>query len=137
MINKWETWASMPLVEDADQGAIAYGARPKYRIEAGTVIHHGDRAYFPLIPDSDKEELLQHSDVHTLTDSEVKELEQRLPYPLPSPVSQEPAINPKGKMGLGDLIAKVTHFLGIRECGGCRKRRRWFNRISIDWPPRK
>ena len=31
--------------------------------------------------------------------------------------------------GLGEVIAAVTKRLGIRECGGCRKRRRRLNRL--------
>lgn len=29
--------------------------------------------------------------------------------------------------GLGDTISKITHALGIPECGGCKKRRDWLN----------
>jgi len=31
--------------------------------------------------------------------------------------------------GLGDAISSVTHALGIPECGGCGKRRAFFNRL--------
>lgn len=30
--------------------------------------------------------------------------------------------------GLGDVIAKVTKFFGIKECGGCKKRREALNK---------
>jgi pantoate kinase len=30
--------------------------------------------------------------------------------------------------GLGDVVSKVTHALGIRECGGCKQRRDVLNR---------
>lgn len=30
--------------------------------------------------------------------------------------------------GLGDAVAKVTKRLGIKECRGCRRRRKWLNR---------
>lgn len=29
--------------------------------------------------------------------------------------------------GLGDVVARVTKKLGIKECGGCKKRRAWLN----------
>jgi len=29
--------------------------------------------------------------------------------------------------GLGDVVSKVTKKLGIKECAGCRERRRWLN----------
>jgi hypothetical protein len=31
--------------------------------------------------------------------------------------------------GLGDAVSAITHSLGIRECGGCAKRREWLNRM--------
>ena len=30
--------------------------------------------------------------------------------------------------GLGDTIATMTNKLGIRSCGGCKKRQRWLNK---------
>ena len=30
----------------------------------------------------------------------------------------------------GEIIARITHALRIRECGGCRKRRTWLNRFG-------
>lgn len=36
---------------------------------------------------------------------------------------------PEPSKGLGDSIAKVTKKLGIKECGGCRKRRIKLNRL--------
>lgn len=31
--------------------------------------------------------------------------------------------------GLGDAVSALTHSLGIKECGGCAKRREWLNRM--------
>jgi len=31
--------------------------------------------------------------------------------------------------GLGDAVHALAHSLGIRECGGCAKRREWLNRM--------
>jgi len=33
--------------------------------------------------------------------------------------------------GLGDVVAAVTKALGIKECGGCKERRRKLNRIRL------
>lgn len=131
-----ENWASMPLVDDEKRRGVNYGVRPKYRIDAGTVIHQGDRAYFPLITESKNHELLRYSDVRVLTDMEVGELEQELPYPLPSGSSGRDIGDQQGRVGLGDVIAKITHMLGISECSSCRKRRRWLNKITIGWQRR-
>ena len=37
--------------------------------------------------------------------------------------------NTSGGFGLGDAIHAVTHALGVPECGGCAKRRDFFNRL--------
>lgn len=29
--------------------------------------------------------------------------------------------------GVGDTIAKVTRAVGIKPCGGCKKRQKWLN----------
>lgn len=132
-----EDWASMPLMDDEDSEGLNYGVRPKYSIDAGTVIHHGDKAYFPLMDESDNHKLLSRSDVRVLTDREVVELEQQLPYPLPSGAFDGDIDNQQERVGLGDVIAKITHMLGITECSSCRKRRRWLNRITIGWQKKK
>lgn len=38
------------------------------------------------------------------------------------------AINyPEESKGLGDTIAKITKAIGIKPCGGCKKRQEWLN----------
>ncbi len=41
-------------------------------------------------------------------------------------------------VGLGDAVARVTAFLGLHPCEGCRKRRHWLNRVKVwgrwGWP---
>lgn len=39
------------------------------------------------------------------------------------------ATKPKGSRGLGDTIAKATKAVGIKPCGGCKKRQEWLNKI--------
>lgn len=125
----------MPLVTDPGSD---YGVRLKYRVNRGTVIHQGDRAYFPISDGFGNRELLKHPDVDVLTDTEVEELEQRLSYPLPPQSENSLQIHSGGEsVGLGDVVAKVTHKLGIAECAGCKKRRRWLNRIPVEWSGRK
>lgn len=38
---------------------------------------------------------------------------------------------PRKARGLGDTIAAVTRWFGIKQCCGCKRRQRWFNRM---WP---
>jgi hypothetical protein len=40
-----------------------------------------------------------------------------------------PTIAPAKSRGLGDTISKITKALGIRECGGCAKRRAKLNKL--------
>ena len=49
------------------------------------------------------------------------------PRPAPVPPSAQPA-PPERIRGLGDVVHKVTSKLGIRECGGCKKRREALNK---------
>lgn len=48
---------------------------------------------------------------------------------LPKPSTPQPAPQPERMRGLGDAVAKVTKTLGIKECGGCKKRREALNKM--------
>jgi len=41
-------------------------------------------------------------------------------------------------VGLGDVVARVTAFVGLHPCDSCRKRRHWLNRVKVwgrwGWP---
>lgn len=135
MANKW---ISMPLVSSGSDDP-EYGAYPKYTVDGGTVIHHGDSAYVFLHDDPNNQELLDYPDVSVLDDVEIEELEDRLPYPLPSQIESgsRHVHRNDGITGLGDVVAGVTHSMGITECAGCNKRRRLLNRIPMRWPRRE
>ena len=55
-----------------------------------------------------------------------------LPVPLPAPPRRNcPAAKrakPKSR-GLGDTIAKITRAVGIKPCGGCKKRQKKLNEL--------
>jgi len=40
-----------------------------------------------------------------------------------------PASKPGKSRGLGDTVKKVTDKLGIKQCGGCKKRQETLNRL--------
>ena len=42
---------------------------------------------------------------------------------------QPPHRNCSKSRGLGDTIAKITHAIGIKPCGGCKKRQAMLNRL--------
>lgn len=45
---------------------------------------------------------------------------------------------PKISIGLGDTIAKITHFFGIDPCPGCRLRQIWCNKwFPYPWNVKK
>lgn len=126
-------WASMPLVHDDEMDEQTYSVRPKYRVDTNFVIHQGDHAYFPLNGDHETKGLLEQPDVQVLTDGEVAALKEELPVPLPTPHIRNGPLTDSGRrrVGLGDVIAAVLHKMGFTECAGCRKRRRWLNKIPI------
>ncbi len=39
------------------------------------------------------------------------------------------AHGPKPSKGLGDTVSKVTKAMGIKECGGCKRRRERLNKL--------
>jgi hypothetical protein len=44
---------------------------------------------------------------------------------------EQPQQPPPKSRGLGDSIAKVTKKVGVKPCGGCKKRQEWLNNW---WP---
>lgn len=120
-------WMSIPLSDGSDTG-VGSTPRPKYRTDTTVVVHHEGRAYVPVGPGSADRELLDHDDVYQLSEEELGELDDEVPYSLADLADQSARSR---WIGLGDLIAAATTRLGISECAGCRKRRRWLNRIPV------
>jgi len=120
-------WASLPL-SDGNDTEVGSTPRPKYRTDSAVVVHHGGRAYVPVGPGGADRKLLDHDDVHELSDEELGALDDQVPYSLADLTDQSTRSR---WVGLGDLIGAVTTRLGISECAGCRKRRRWLNRIPV------
>jgi len=52
----------------------------------------------------------------------------REPAPAPPSIPVGSVPTPDRIRGLGDVVHKVTSKLGIRECGGCKKRREALNK---------
>lgn len=48
-------------------------------------------------------------------------------YDLSKPAAEAPR---RERFGLGDAVSAVTKAVGIRECGGCAKRKEALNRLS-------
>ena len=43
-----------------------------------------------------------------------------------------PAV-PVAPIGIGDLIADGTRAVGVKPCGGCKRRQAWLNRWTPGW----
>ena len=50
-------------------------------------------------------------------------------YPRPSDKPPRKNCSKAPFRGLGDTIAKITHAIGIKPCGGCKKRQAALNRM--------
>jgi len=37
------------------------------------------------------------------------------------------------RIGLGDLVKKITKAVGVSPCGGCEKRRKALNKFTVKW----
>lgn len=115
------SWLEMPT-----HGSATADPRPKYELEADAlVIYRGDAVFVALQDEAVQENLVRHVDVRALSDEEGREFEASLPVPLAPPE------RPTGRIGLGDLVSWFARRVGIRECAGCRKRRRGLNRIPV------
>ena len=57
----------------------------------------------------------------------------REPAPAPPSIPVESVPTPDRIRGLGDVVARVTKAVGIRECVGCKKRREALNR-AVPFP---
>ena len=55
-----------------------------------------------------------------------KKIHERNKHGFPSGIAKEDNGSPKG---LGDSIAKLTKKVGIKPCGGCRKRQEKLNKM--------
>lgn len=53
----------------------------------------------------------------------------QLLFGQPVPVVVVPAPKPAKWTGLGDVVASATKAVGIKPCGGCKKRQAWLNKV--------
>jgi hypothetical protein len=100
--------------------------RLKYDPEANVlVIYRENTAFVAFDSESAGARLLRHPDVRALDEEEARDFEESLPVSLPPP---QPHAR---RVGLGDVISYVAGKARIQECGGCRARRTWLNRIPV------
>lgn len=116
------SWVAMPTLESGTASTHL-----KYPLEGNAlVLYRGETAYVALEDRTAQDEVARHPDVHVLTDSESREFEESLPFPV-APVDPFP----DRAVRLGDVVSWLTARLRIRECAGCRRRKRRLNEIIV------
>lgn len=122
-----KVWFKMPVVggESPDDPL-----RPKYPIVGNaTLVYHGQHVFISFKDGDDIQQVAKLQETIRLTPNELRDLDDSLPFPLPSfePKHKDP---PK-LIGLGDVVAWLASKIGFKECEGCRKRKNWLNRLVI------
>lgn len=130
-------WMEMPVSEDTLQGKPA---RPRHAIEGSALlVYRGDKVYVAVQETGAADTLLRQPDVRQLPADEAQRIEDSLPgigaaklhsLSVPSDDSQ----SRYRRLGLGDLVSRVTSRLGIPECDACGRRKKKLNALTI-WRP--
>lgn len=133
-------WMEMPVSEDTLQGKPA---RPRHAIEGNALlVYRGDKVYVAVRKTGAADTLLRQPDVRRLPADEAQRIEDSLPggfgaaklhsLDAPSPDSQ----SRYRRLGLGDLVSRVTGGLRIPECDACGRRKKRLNRLTV-WRTRR
>jgi hypothetical protein len=125
------TWVEVPV---ADRLSEADPVRPKYRVDASAlVVYSRGKAYVGVHDPRDIANITGNHDVVLLRRVDLN----RLPAILPWTISEFERHIPQARVGsprvvgLGDIIERLTNWLGIAKCGRCSKRHRTLNRIAV------
>lgn len=125
-MSEHRVWVQIPALDS--QSAAT---RTKYPIDANAlIIYRGDSAYVRFVNAASSEPIARYGDVRVLDDHEVRKFEESLPF-LTSARDEEAHEEAHKALRLGDAISSLTKRLGIRECGGCQRRRSRLNRIVL------
>ncbi|MEV5885273.1 hypothetical protein AB0L74_21505 [Streptomyces sp. NPDC052020] len=127
-------WLAVPVVQRAESD------RPpvlKYEAPEGVVVRDRGTAYVGTIDEEAAQRLLAHPDVEILSAEEKRrvELVPGMPVPWESLERQILSLGTdhwrRGVIGLGDVVSALTRRARIPECGGCARRRKGLNRITV------
>jgi len=120
-------WFEMPIAGRDLEDRI----RPKYPVEnTALLVYQRDKVYVSFQDPTAQASLTKYSDVRPLAPADGRAFEEALPYLLPPPDSRNAGLRDR-PVGLGDLVASITSRLRVRECHGCRQRKRWMNKVVI------
>ncbi len=122
-------WIEIPAI---GTGASDDPVRSKYPIQGKAfLMHQQGKVYVTFGDEVAREEAATQADCRRLTPSEASALEGSLPFPLLSEIFSENYHYKNRRVGLGDIVAWITHRVGIAECNACQQRKRWLNRIVV------
>ncbi len=132
-------WMEMPVSEDTLQGKPAH---PKHMIEGNALlVYRGDKVYVAVRETEAADTLLRQSDVRRLTADEAQRIEDSMPgmgaarlHSLGAPSADSQSRS--RRLGLGDLVSRVTSGLGIPECDACGRRKKRLNGLTV-WRTRR
>jgi hypothetical protein len=114
----------MPAVSGTSPGTRT---RPKYPIDGSAlVVYRGPNAYVAIAQRGTRAALTPHADVRVLAPQEARALEDDLA--LPPLAGRRDRSAP---VRLGDAVHGVLTRVGIRDCTGCRRRRRRLNKLTV------
>jgi hypothetical protein len=132
-------WMEMPVSEDTLQGKPA---RPKHMIKGNALlVYRNDKVYVAVRETDTVDSLLRQSDVRQLTADEAHRIEDSLPgigAAKLNSLGASPADSHSRyrRLGLGDLVSRVTSRLGIPECDACGRRKKRLNGLTV-WRTRR
>jgi hypothetical protein len=127
MSSNGRVWIEVPCV---GTGAPDDPRRSLYPIEGNAfIVHQRGQVYVLFREESLLAEVETRPDCHRLTPKEVHTFESTLPFSLPPQIFNRD--NRVGPVGLGDIVALLARSAGVRECGGCKRRKRWLNQFIV------
>ncbi|MFJ8697065.1 hypothetical protein [Streptomyces roseolilacinus] len=127
-------WLTVPVVRHAGSGA---SPALKYEVPDAVVVRGSGTAYVGITDEQAARRLLAHPDVETLSAEEKRRVELVPGTPVPWESLEQQILSlgtdhrRGGAVGLGDLVSALTRRARIPECGGCARRRKGLNRITV------
>lgn len=134
-VGKAHAWFEMPV---AGSNSPDEPPCPPFECEGeATFVYRDYLVYAKFADPRDEQEAEKVPRSRRLTAEEVRALDADMPFPYLAWMSEQAHSTAPAPsyFGIGDAVSWLLHKLGFSECGGCRKRKSWLNRIPL-WPRR-
>ena len=96
------------------------------------LVHHEGMIYAAVADRTVADMLAGRDDCRRLSEAEARAFESGLPFAIPELLFSDELSPPVSeRIGLGNVVAAVTRWLGIATCEACSRRRRILNRIVV------